>query len=199
MAMRNTKGESQGYRITLQQLGKDRWFARNEDSGRQHIFELLELSEDTPDDIRTQLIQLYRKYMVELRAEKHIDVDAFLDKVKKPGHKIIMLIESNRVIGFHLSWCRDGLHVTLESIYVDKDYRGSGAVDVFFEDLRERFNVKKILWISLQIRRCDAPSKGDFEGEKDAVKRALYIRSTVTKAIGTGLSPETLIALGSAA
>ncbi|MEI8344478.1 MAG: GNAT family N-acetyltransferase [Candidatus Omnitrophota bacterium] len=113
------------YTVKLAKLEDGSWTSKTE-RGLRH-FKITMACPETQ-----QLQESYRKFLLKNFGDN--DVGSAFER--DDWESILLLVSGGEVVGFYRMMIQDRY---LEAIYVDPDYRGTGAIDVMLQDLTNRF------------------------------------------------------------
>lgn len=166
------------YKITLTPLGENKWKSQRENDGAAFEFMIQEApikisnwTKDHQADV-SELFDLlgYRRYGSVL--------DKARDKWGNVGNWILILTE-NKVVGFYHHSRQTN---NIDMVIVHPKYRGTGAVDVLFEDIRQRLTQGKSgqKFKAYVARKSPRATNDEDWWTIDELKEKLGVNSIVT-------------------
>jgi hypothetical protein len=165
--------ESGRYLVKLTRLFLDTW--RSETKKGVHEYQLYKASPKMPEILAEQAGALL-SVVYDTEGDDYLLDDVFWHPI--PGAAATLLLEGNIVVGVLVSYRKHGEDkISIDALAVDKNSRGTGAVDILLEDFKEHWGKRRV---SSTISRVGAPHSGSFLGTVDELKEKLGIRSDVT-------------------
>ncbi len=134
------------YKIHLKQLARDTWLSQRED-GKEFTFQVLEptpelINEHYEDFFELTPGALLDEQVVQRRAQPIPDWEAFVRYLKQEWdaepRDSILLVADAHIMGIYIFKKRPNESLFSYAEILEK-YKGSGAIDVIFQDVKERY------------------------------------------------------------